>query len=71
MNTTDFKKEFVSRQTITRFSLAYKGREVEGTYVDYGNWDFDENDYDVIIENSELFTDEEIDEIEDYVLSNI
>jgi hypothetical protein len=63
----DFDHRTVNTKRIIKFDLLYKGIEVEGTYTEYmndfgGSWDRE-----VVIEENENLTDEDMDYIEDYV----
>ena len=71
----DFSSRTTSTRRIIAFNLMYKGIEVEGTVTEHYNdlWsDWDQNwDQEFSIEPNDDLTDDDIDNIEDYVLENI
>ena len=67
----DFSSRTTSTRRIVAFNLMYKGIEVEGTVTEHYNDLWSDWDQEFTIEPNDDLTDDDIDNIEDYLLENI
>jgi len=67
----DFNSNITESRIVKAWSVTYKGTEYEGTLITtheaWGSWE----DTDYNINDPKNLTDDELDELEDYVMDNI
>jgi len=66
----DFSKVMTSQRTVQDWELTINGKEVRGEYMVWYD-EYGDTDWDVKIENQSQLTDDEIDQINDYIRENI
>jgi len=67
----DLSTRTVSHKRTIAFNLIYKGIEVEGKFIECHDSLWDEWHQDVVIDNTDDLTDEDIEQITDYILKNV
>ena len=67
----EFNSNIIESRIVKAWSVTYKGIEYEGTLTTYheawGSWE----DHNYKIDDHKDLTDEELDELEDYIIDNI
>jgi len=68
----EFTHTVVSNHIVKNWSVLYKGKELKGSYTfDHDDWGYHERSYEMDEEYKNNLTDEEYEEVMDYVEENI